>query len=400
MKRRYAVPLVALVSSMVAGLVVLLAAGLPAQAQPARTLDVKRSNAGAAKSLGWEARRLDDVFRHAATLSTDSLIIVTRGQTVGAFGDLSIAYRTHSIRKSFLSALVGLHAGPGAKQIPLEATLAELAIDDAPGPLAALQKQATVVHLLKSMSGINHPAAASGGLAAGVQRRLGSAPNKPGTIWAYNNWDYNALTTIFEKRTGMTVARAFQEGLARPTGMQDFSAKAVSYISAPDLSQHKAAAFKMSARDLARFGQLYLNKGRVKDRQILNASWVDRITADFAKTGRSDLRWGHGFLWWIPGPATALPKGSFWAWGLGNQALIVIPAWQTVIVHQSDTTEFLKRFIPMVTTQGQQGEAAIEKMILWCFEKANRSSEYCVEHRFTTRREFSKLISLIAKARR
>ena len=250
------------------------------------------------------------------------------------------------------------------------------------------------------MSGINHPAAAAGGLVADIQRRLGSTQNEPGTVWAYNNWDYNTLTTIFETRTGLKVGEAFRNEIARPAGMQDYTVSAVTYISAPDLSRHKAAAFRMSARDLASFGQLYLNKGRAKDQQIIPASWVDRITTDFARTGRDDLRWGHGYLWWITSPKTGLPEGSFWAWGLGNQALFIIPAWDTVVVHQSDTTEFLKRFIPMITKEGQQGEAAIEKLVLSCIEQANRKSEFCVEHRFMTRREFEKLVSLIAKARR
>ena len=127
------------------------------------------------------------------------------------------------------------------------------------------------------MSGINHPAAAAGGLVADIQRRLGTTQNEPGTVWAYNNWDYNALTTIFETRTGLNIGEAFQSEIAQPAGMQDFTVAAVTYIGAPDLSRHKAAAFRMSARDLARFGQLYLNKGKTKDQQIIPASWVDRV---------------------------------------------------------------------------------------------------------------------------
>lgn len=403
MRRRSIVLFVGSAALVAAGFTYLVLTGergLSPRSQPARSLDISRLSADVTKSLGWNAGRLDDVFNHAATLSTDSFMIVTKDQVVGAFGDLKEPYRTHSIRKSFLSALVGRHVGSGPRQIPLEATLQQLAIDDTPGPLTALQKQAKVLHLLKSMSGINHPAAAAGGLVADNQRRLGSAQNEPGTVWAYSNWDYNTLTTIFETRTGLKIGEAFQNEIARPTEMEDYTAAAVSYISAPNLSRHKAAAFRMSARDLAKFGQLYLNRGKTKDQQVIPASWVDRATTDFSKTGRDDLRWGHGYLWWIPSPKMGLPKGSFWAWGLGNQAIFVIPAWDTVIVHQSDTTEFLKRFIPIITNEGLTGEAAIEKLILSCRTRADRKSEFCVEHRFTTRREFEKLVSLIAKARR
>lgn len=85
--------------------------------------------------------------------------------------------------------------------------------------------------------------------------------------------------------------------------------------------------------------------------------------------------------------------------GLGHQAIFVIPAWDTVIVHQSDTTEFLKRFIPMIKQSGTKSEAAIEQLVLSCFEPDKRKTEYCVEHRLITPREFAKLTSLIVKAR-
>ncbi|WP_171180302.1 serine hydrolase [Ruegeria sp. HKCCD8929] len=373
--------------------------GLAQQSLPTRPHEVTRLDAKRAEGLGWRSDGLDAVFGFVTTLSTDSFVIVTNGEVVGAYGDLRKQYSTHSMRKSFLSALVGMHLVPGAGQVNLNATLEELGIDDAPEPLIAKQKQATVRHLLKSVSGISHPTAASGSLQDDIDRRLGNRENEPGTIWAYNNWDYNALTTIFEMRTGLGIAEAFHQGIAVPSEMEDFDVRDVSYVADASLSMHKAAAFRMSARDLVRFGQIYLNNGRIGDRQIVPSEWINRITEDFIQTGMDGLRWGHGYLWWIPSPDTGLPEGTFWSWGLGNQALFVVPEWNTLIVHQSDTTEFLKRFVPMIEQDGMEGEAAVEHLILSCLEPDNRDSAYCTEHRFTTRREFDKLNSLIVKAR-
>ncbi|MGH1541265.1 MAG: serine hydrolase domain-containing protein [Arenicella sp.] len=402
MKRKVFIWVVGLIAFTIAILVYLIQTGergLSRQTtQPLRSLEVIRLDVTDSKNLGWDPQRLDKVFDYAATLSSDTLVIVTKGRTVGSFGNLKTSYNTHSIRKAFLSALVGQHIGSNSGEIRLDATLQELGIDDTPKPLSNMQKQATVEHLLKSVSGINHPAAAGGGFTADTNHRLGQSQNNPGTLWAYNNWDYNALTTIFETRTGMTIAEGFQIGIAQPMAMKDFELNNVSYISEPELSQHKAAAFRMSARDLVKFGQLYLDKGRINDQQIIPSSWISHVTTDFAKTGRDDLRWGHGYLWWIPSPEIGLPTGSFWAWGLGNQAVFVIPEWDTVIVHQSDTTEFIKRFIPMIKN-GQEAEKTIEQLILSCVKRDARKSEYCIEHRFTTRREFEKLISLIVVAR-
>ncbi|MGI9504964.1 MAG: serine hydrolase domain-containing protein, partial [Geminicoccaceae bacterium] len=166
---------------------------------------------------------------------------------------------------------------------------------------------------LKSASGINHAAAAEAGvMKAEKDRRLGDGENTPGTIWAYNNWDYNALTTILEMRTGMSIAEAFETGISKPTGMLDFAPDAVSYNEEPELSQHRAAGFYMSARDLARFGDLYLNKGLADGDRLLPESWVDRITTDFMKTDSSDaLRQGHGYLWWLFARPCDRVLGSF-----------------------------------------------------------------------------------------
>jgi len=374
--------------------------GLSRRVEAARMIEVTRLDPSETGDLGWNPDRLTAVFEHVATLSTDTLAIVTNGEIVGAFGDLSRPLSVHSIRKSLLSALVGQHIGSGKNQLHLDATLLDLGIDDAPIPLTALQRQTTLRHLLKSLSGINHPAAASGSLQADIDRRLGQEENEPGTIWAYNNWDYNALTTIFENETGVSIAEAFENGIGRAIGLQDFKRTDVTYISDVSRSEHKAAMFKLSARDLLRIGELFLNGGPIDDQPLFSQEWVDLITQDFTETGLGGMRWGHGYLWWIPGPSTGLPDGTFWAWGLGNQALMVIPEWNSVIVHQSNTTEFRKRFLPMISDEGMTGEAAIEQLILSCRQAANRKSEYCIEHRFITRREFDQLVSLIVAARK
>ena len=373
--------------------------GLSGSPPTPRKLEVTRLGAAETERLGWAPKRLDAAFGYAAGLSSDVLMIVTEGQVVGAFGDTARPYPVHSIRKSLLSALIGQHIGAGPNQIRLEATLAELGIDDSPQPLTPLQKRASVRDLLRNLSGINHPAAQEAGLTAEKDRRLGKGENPPGTVWAYNNWDHNVLTTIFEARTGLPVAEAFATGIAQPLGLLDFTPDAVSYAEEPALSQHRAAAFRMSGRDLARFGQLYLDEGAFNGTRILPASWIERIAAEAVATETEGLRSGYAYLWWLPDPDSGLPEGSFWAWGLGNHGLFVVPSWRTVIVHQADMTEFLKRFFGLIEGEGAAPEAALEQLALSCLEPANRTSEFCVEHRFILPREFAELLSLIAQAR-
>lgn len=84
-------------------------------------------------------------------------LVVFQAKVLLAWGDVSFPYKCHSVRKRRLSTLYGIHASQGS--IDLESMLAELEIDDI-HPLTDAEKQAKVIHLLKSRSGVYHPAAA------------------------------------------------------------------------------------------------------------------------------------------------------------------------------------------------------------------------------------------------
>jgi len=358
----------------------------------------------AATVAGWDQSRLDAAFALARKYGSGTLIVMTNGETVRTMGDLRTPHRVHSVRKALLSALVGQHAGIGPGNIDLDATLADLGIDDRPDPLTPLQKQATVRHLIKSVSGINHPAAAeTPGMTAGRKRRLGDTPHIPGTIWAYNNWDYNALTTIFEKTTGLSVAEAFSQGIAQPLGMQDFKPDAVFYSRKASLSMHAKAGFWMSSRDLAKFGQLYLSKGLWKGRQIVPKEWVERITTDFTPTGRKGLDSGHGYLWWVPcdpeSRTAGIPRGSFIASGFGGQRIVVIPAWQTVVVHTVFTDDYFGFCADWARSRGLDLDQAATYSRTACRMPEHATEPFCRRCRYYSGGDFYDLLKKIIAAR-
>ena len=105
----------------------------------------------------------------------------------------------------------------------------------------------------------------------------------PGTFWYYNNWDFNALGTIFEQETGTKIFEEFDTRIARPLQMEDFSISDCSYKTSKDygqspISKHRYYQFRMSTRDLARFGLLYLRNGQWHDQQIVSTDWVREST--------------------------------------------------------------------------------------------------------------------------
>ena len=74
--------------------------------------------------------------------------------------------------------------------------------------------------LLEARSGVYHPALYE--TPAMAKQRPARGSHEPGTFWYYNNWDFNALGTIYEHATGSGIYDALDRLIARPIGMQDY----------------------------------------------------------------------------------------------------------------------------------------------------------------------------------
>jgi len=169
------------------------------------------------------------------------------------------------LRKSLLSALIGIEVEKG--NIDLGATLGELGIDDNPPGLSDTEKQATIGDLIKARSGIYHAALYESPEMTANKPLRGSHP--PGSYWHYNNWNFNALGTIFEQASDSTIYEEFDRRIARPLQMEDFEVTDFAYVGGTK-SIHPAYPFRMSTRDLARFGLLLLAGGRWKNQQVVH----------------------------------------------------------------------------------------------------------------------------------
>ena len=287
--------------------------------------------------LGWSKVKLRQAAAMLEDLGTAAFLVVTDGRIVFSHGPLSTRFKMHSIRKSLLSALLGISIHEG--KIDPGASLRDLGIDDLSPKLTAEEKQATVLDLLKSRSGIFHPAVHE--LPSMIASRPEPGSHRPGEHWYYNNWDFNALGTIFEVRAGEPIGRAFGRRIARPIGMEDFKEEDVEYARGAQ-SIHAAYPFRLSARDLARFGLLYLRGGRWGGQQVLPEDWVRESTRAHSNTGRSGTMSGYGYMWWVatrPGISSGrrVPNGTVTASGHGGQRLVIIPTIDTVLVHLMDT---------------------------------------------------------------
>ena len=285
--------------------------------------------------------------------------VVHHGRLILWGGNLDRKVLVRSVRKSLLSALIGIEIDRG--RISLERTLAELEIDDVPPSLTDDEKKATVEDLLVSRSGIYHDALAESETMTKEKPARGA--HTPGSHWHYNNWSFNALGTIYERAAGQTVYEGFYDDIAKPIGMQDFSPADGKYRRGPQ-SMHPAYHVTMTARDLARFGLLYLRRGQWQGQQVVPCDWIHASTKAHAI---SPHRGGYGYMWWTTGHDGAadvpsrrhlnacLPEIRYFAQGAYGQLIGVFPSVDHVIVNlaasrkrSAEEDEKLAEFVRLV----------------------------------------------------
>lgn len=289
------------------------------------------------EELGLSKDKLEEAKAYSSALDTDALMIVVDGKVAYQWGDVDKKINTHSVRKSAISAVYGKYVKNGT--IDLEATMDDLNIDDVDG-LSKTESKATVRDLLKSRSGVYHPALYE---TTGMKNRKPERyAHKPGTFYYYNNWDFNVLGTILRQATGKHFFDLLYEDIAQPIGMEDYKPSDGNDFNGK-ASIHNAYPFHITAKDLARFGWLMLNDGRWNGTQIIDRNWVKESTLSYSNTHLD--RYGYGYLWWIahdPAEYTGevlknLPAGSYSAHGAKGQFMMVIPAYNMVVVHRTNS---------------------------------------------------------------
>lgn len=124
--------------------------------------------------------------------------------------------------------------------------------------------------------------------------------------------------------------------------MEDWHSTGGFRVYEPTKSQHPAHTLRISTRDLARVGQLYLQYGSWEGRQLLPADWVKESTRPHTDDGDGT---GYGYMWWtyqagstFTAKYPTLGRFTFFrGLGTGEQGLWVIPDADLVVVHRADS---------------------------------------------------------------
>lgn len=296
------------------------------------------------EDLGYSSDQLQDAQAYSKNMATSAVVIVKGGRILKEWGAVDTRHIMFSVRKSFTSALYGNYVEQGI--IDLDKTLGDIGIDDKV-PLSEEEKQATIRDVIKARSGIYHPVNYSGWP---IPER---DSHRPGTYFYYNQWDFNVAGSIFEKLTGKKIVDALKSEIAGPIGMENFRLEDGHYFhdgadpDAESMSIHPSFSLRMTAKDMARFGLLMLNKGNWNGQQLIPAQWVEESTryhsdgTSMAKVDGNGIS-GYGYMWWVARkynkyafiPNVDLPEGAYMAYGSGGHYILIIPDHDMVIVHR------------------------------------------------------------------
>jgi len=246
----------------------------------------------------------------------------------------------HSCTKSITSALIGIAIDNGSiKDInqPILDFFSEITLAN----LDADKQKITLEHLLMMAPGLECRDSWRHSWRGLVAMRKSAdwaqfmlnlpMAEAPGTKFEYCNGASFLLSVIIQKSTGINTLEYARKNLFEPLGITD-----VKWPTNPQGITIGWGEMWLKPHDMAKFGLLYLNKGRWEDKQVVPESWVEASTRQHID---ANLFKGYGYQWWID------PAGYYLAIGYLGQYIVVIPDKQMVVVFTSDL-EGKSFFIP------------------------------------------------------
>ena len=283
---------------------------------------------------------------------TDGLLIIKEGEVVYEeyFNGNSQTTRhiSWSVAKSFLSSLIGIAVNDGL-------------IDDINDPITKYLPDfkntgydgVTIKNILQMSSGVlfnedyadpnsdinKFGVAIARGTSFRDFAKTLTKDKEQGTYNHYVSIDSQMLGLLLDKVTDMPLREYLQMHIWEKIGMEDEAY----YLADNEDVDLALGGLNATLRDYAKFGLLYLNKGKWDNEQVVPEAWVDASHAmdlphlqPAAGDDLSSSDWGYGYQWWVPG----FPNTDYTASGVYNQYIYVDPVTETVIAKISSNHRF------------------------------------------------------------
>lgn len=230
-----------------------------------------------------------------------------------------------SLSKSFTSTAVGLAVSEGRFRID-DAVLSFFP-DEAPAEISDMLAAMEVQHLLTMTTG--HETDSWAYMADETDtawvKRFFQVPvlHMPGKHFVYDSGASYMLSAIVQKTTGMKLTDYLKPRLFEPIGIEN-----ASWQESPEGINKGGIGLSITTEDIARFGQLYLQKGVWQGKQVIPEAWIATATAAQVPNGNdaeSDWTQGYGYQFW------RCRYGAYRGDGVFGQYCIVLPEQDAVL---------------------------------------------------------------------
>jgi CubicO group peptidase (beta-lactamase class C family) len=329
----------------------------------------------APEAVGMNAQKLSKAIEYAASseLNTEGIVVIKDGYIIAEsyFGyfEQEDTHESNSMAKGFSSALIGIAIDKGLISGVDEKLCKYYEAWDCDNK-DDLRSKLTLRHAMTLTTGLEWNEDWSGEWDFETNDALKMSLNgyymqymsdrkglhEPGEKFFYSTGDPMLLTKVIQDATGMTAFDFAQQEIFKPLNFTDVSWR-------KGTGGYTATAFGLQAtvRDYAKFGYLFMNKGKWEDRQIVSEKWVKQSTSpDFSVNGWGEL---YGYLWHINLPkrlrlkgmttsTDTIPADAYMAKGVKGQNIFIIPSKDLIIVKvasqkkvRMDEAKFLKMVI-------------------------------------------------------
>ncbi|MBP7051756.1 MAG: serine hydrolase [Phycisphaerae bacterium] len=227
----------------------------------------------------------------------------------------------YSLSKSFTSTAVGLAVAEG--KLSVDDEVLKFFPDSAPSDPSGNLQAMRVIDLLRMSTGQQSEPPRPADQPWTKAFLAHPVPFKPGTHFLYNTSGTYMLSAIVQKATGQTVLDYLTPRLFEPLGI-----KHPTWEMSPEGISAGGYGLSVRTEDIARFGQLYLQKGKWQGRQLVPESWIEAATARQTSNGSSpNSEWdqGYGYQFW------RCRHGAYRGDGAFGQYCIVLPEQDAVI---------------------------------------------------------------------
>ena len=227
----------------------------------------------------------------------------------------------YSLSKSFTATAVGIAEAEG--KLSLDDSILGLFPKDAPATPSANLKAMRLRDLLRMSTGHQAEPKLTPAEPWAKTFLAQPVPFKPGTHFQYNTPATYMLSAAVQQATGQTTLDYLRPRLFEPLGI-----RAPTWETSPQGVSTGGYGLSVRTEDIAKFGQLYLQKGKWDGKQLVSAAWVEAATARQTSNGsspKSDWDQGYGYQFW------RCRHGAYRGDGAFGQYCVVLPKQDAVV---------------------------------------------------------------------